>query len=67
MVDRVSGARPSSVPAGGASGRSADGAGNADAAQNMTDLAKTRRAAQAQTKTVKAQNENLGTVIDIKA
>ncbi|HNV71939.1 MAG TPA: hypothetical protein PKO06_19700 [Candidatus Ozemobacteraceae bacterium] len=65
MVDRVSGARPSSVQP--AESRAPEGPRGADSSQNAVDLEKTRRASQAQTRTVKAQDQNLGTIIDIKA
>ena len=65
MVDRVSGARsPSVAPT---ESRAPESSGGSAPSQNAVDLERTRRASQAQTKTVKAQDQILGTMIDIKA
>lgn len=67
MVDRISSARAPSVAPNQASGQGPDAAGKTGLADDMVGLATTRRSVQAQTKTMKAQNEMLGTIIDLKA
>lgn len=67
MVDRISSARAPSVAPTQTPGQGPDSAGKTGLADEMVGLATTRRSVQAQTKTMKAQNEILGTIIDIKA